>query len=201
MTKRASAPILLALALPLGGLLAACDEEGGRADFSETAGPPPFVCPLPEPTEEDPGALPVADPARVAEPPALGRGCDVQSKALQRLNRAEYNNTARDLMGVDLRPADRFPSDSSDEGFDNIAGIQTVSPLLVEKYFDAARELVDAALHDGTPEPTRHVMEAETYLGGDESEGFARLDNGARYVEFPVDWEGDYAIRVMAWGE
>ena len=41
----------------------------------------------------------------------------------RRLNRAEYNNTIRDLLGVDLRPADEFPQDDSGYGFDNIGDV------------------------------------------------------------------------------
>ena len=42
---------------------------------------------------------------------------------IRRLNRAEYNNTIRDLLGVDFRPADDFPADDVGNGFDNIAEV------------------------------------------------------------------------------
>ncbi len=58
----------------------------------------------------------------------------------RRLNRAEYNNTMRDLLGADVHPADIFPQDLGREGFDNVAEAQSVSPLLLEKYLRAARE-------------------------------------------------------------
>src|SRR5262249_47961672 len=48
---------------------------------------------------------------------------------IRRLNRAEYNNTVRDLLGVDFQPADDFPQDTPGHGFDNIAGTLTVSPV------------------------------------------------------------------------
>ena len=51
---------------------------------------------------------------------------------LRRLNRAEYNNTVRDLLGVDLRPADNFPQDDSGYGFDNIGDVLSLSPVLME---------------------------------------------------------------------
>ena len=59
----------------------------------------------------------------------------------RRLNRAEYNNTVRDLLGVDARPADNFPQDDSGYGFDNIGDVLSLSPVLMEKYL-AAAELV-----------------------------------------------------------
>lgn len=63
-----------------------------------------------------------------------------------RLNRAEYNNTIRDLLGVEMRPADDFPQDDSVFGFDNIAEALTVSPLLMEKYMGAAEKVAHAAV-------------------------------------------------------
>jgi hypothetical protein len=50
----------------------------------------------------------------------------------RRLNRAEYNNTVRELLGVNLRPADDFPQDDAGYGFDNIADVLSLSPVLME---------------------------------------------------------------------
>ena len=47
---------------------------------------------------------------------------------VRRLNRTEYNNTVRDLLGVNLRPADDFPQDDSGYGFDNIADVLSLPP-------------------------------------------------------------------------
>jgi hypothetical protein len=57
------------------------------------------------------------------------------------MTRFEYNNTARDLLAVDLAPADRFPPDEVAGGFSNNASVLTVSPLLAEKYMEAAEAL------------------------------------------------------------
>ena len=62
---------------------------------------------------------------------------------LRRLNRAEYNNTVRDLLGVDYRPADEFPSDDVGNGFDNIGDVLVIPPLLMEKYLAAAEQIVE----------------------------------------------------------
>lgn len=64
----------------------------------------------------------------------------------RRLNRAEYNNTIRDLLGVDLHPADEFPQDDSGYGFDNIGDVLSLSPVLMEKYMSAAEKVIRAAL-------------------------------------------------------
>ena len=65
---------------------------------------------------------------------------------LRRLNRAEYNNSIRDLVGLDLHPANAFPADDSGYGFDNIGDVLSLSPLLLEKYLDAAERIVDTVL-------------------------------------------------------
>jgi hypothetical protein len=66
--------------------------------------------------------------------------------ALRRLNRAEYNNTVRDLLGVTFRPADDFPPDVPGHGFDTVGGTLTVSPALAEKYLTAAEKVARTAL-------------------------------------------------------
>jgi mono/diheme cytochrome c family protein len=65
--------------------------------------------------------------------------------SLRRLNRAEYNNTVRELLGVTCRPADDFPADDLAYGFDTIADVLTLAPLLLERYLDAAERVVDEA--------------------------------------------------------
>ncbi|MEW6161549.1 MAG: DUF1587 domain-containing protein, partial [Verrucomicrobiota bacterium] len=53
---------------------------------------------------------------------------------IRRLNRTEYNNTVRDLVGVSFNPADDFPADDVGYGFDNIGDVLSLSPILLEKY-------------------------------------------------------------------
>ncbi len=54
----------------------------------------------------------------------------------RRLNRNEYRNTIRDLLAVDYRADKEFPTDDSGYGFDNIADILTISPVLMDKYMN-----------------------------------------------------------------
>ncbi len=71
---------------------------------------------------------------------------DPGAKVIHRLNRTEYNHTVRDLLGVDTRPADRFPADGGGGGgFDNNADTLFVPPILMEKYLLAAEEVLAAA--------------------------------------------------------
>ena len=65
------------------------------------------------------------------------------------MNRVEYNNTIRDLVEVDFRPADDFPSDDVGYGFDNIGDVLTLPPMLMEKYLAAAEDDRRAGHHGG----------------------------------------------------
>jgi hypothetical protein len=65
---------------------------------------------------------------------------------IRRLNRTEYNNTVRDLLGVDFKPAEDFPADDVGYGFDNIGDVLSVSPLLLEKYLTAAEMILEQTI-------------------------------------------------------
>ena len=79
---------------------------------------------------------------------------------LRRLNRVEYRNTIRDLMGIDYDTSDEFPADDSGYGFDNIGDALSVSPLLMEKYLNAAEAIVAEAV------PTKAFVVAEERIAG-----------------------------------
>jgi len=71
---------------------------------------------------------------------------------LRRLNREEYRNTIRDLVGLDF-DSSSFPQDPPAGGFDNNGSALTTSPLHVEMYLAAAREILDRALVEGILPP------------------------------------------------
>jgi hypothetical protein len=125
-----------------------------------------------------------------------------------RLNRTEYDNTIRDLTGLDLRPARRFPADGAgDSGFDNDRAGLFIPPLLMEKYLDAAHGVAEAliAARRRTERLRTHV-EVETMYRTEMNH--AVLDHGFdlnsfqqtiyRYVQFPRT--GWYTFRVRCWG-
>lgn len=143
---------------------------------------------------------------------------------LRRLNRAEYQNTVRDLLGVDF-DVSGFPQDPPAGGFDNNGGALTVSPLHVETYLSAAKQFLDRALVEGDrPKAVKWRFEP---LVGDADRVRQRLDEknnpivnggnnkadgdwvvvhhdswdkhvGAR--DFRVPTAGTYLIRVKAAG-
>jgi mono/diheme cytochrome c family protein len=81
---------------------------------------------------------------------------------IHRLNRFEYRNTIHDLLGVDYDTSSAFPSDDIGYGFDNIADVLNVSPMLMEKYLAAAQNVVGQAV----PVSSR-VIPAVKVLGRD----------------------------------
>ena len=71
---------------------------------------------------------------------------------IHRLNREEYTNAIRDLLGVDLDLSDLLPSDAGGHGFDNIAELLRTSPMLLDRYMTVGMRVTDLALgNEETP--------------------------------------------------
>ncbi|MEZ6064599.1 MAG: DUF1587 domain-containing protein [Planctomycetaceae bacterium] len=143
---------------------------------------------------------------------------------LRRLNRQEYRNTIRDLLGVDF-DVSGFPQDPSAGGFDNNGLALSVSPLLLELYVDAARKILDLAIVEGDQPPTlRWRFEPETgdgdsnrvnydgqraivHGGQNRVEGGFKVmhhDSWDRHLnarDFAVPHAGEYIIRIRAGGK
>ena len=126
---------------------------------------------------------------------------------IRRLNRTEYNNTVRDLLGVDLRPADDFPQDDTGYGFDTIADVLTLSPVLMERYMTAAERVSRAAIFGPEPTPptlvrlnvpTAKVTPVREVPDRYDTSGLS-LPNALHATHvFPVD--GQYMFRVFFGG-
>lgn len=87
-----------------------------------------------------------------------GASTDSRPRPIRRLNRAEYDNTIRDLTGLDLRAADDFPADDVGYGFDNIGEVLAISPLLAERFVDAAEKIVERLL--ASPDARQRLFNA-----------------------------------------
>lgn len=126
---------------------------------------------------------------------------------IRRLNRTEYNNTVRDLLGLDSRPADDFPQDDTGYGFDTIADVLTISPVLMERYIRAAELLARTAIFGPEPAaptlvrlrvPTGPVRPVRTVPDRYDTSGLS-LPNALHATHrFPVD--GQYMFRVFFGG-
>ena len=77
---------------------------------------------------------------------------------VRRLNRVEYKNTVRDLLGVDFDPTENFPADDVGHGFDNIGDVLTMSPLLMERYLEAAEAIATRVILVEPPPPSKRYQ-------------------------------------------
>lgn len=145
---------------------------------------------------------------------------------LRRMNRAEYVNTVRDLVGVEIDP-ERFPEDPQAGGFDNIGEALTLSPLHLEMYFDTAREVFERAFVEGEkPEAIKWRFDPEVDPHGGDRTRVARgeskhiiVNKGKNVIEgdvvsmhhgswdrninvrnFEVPNAGEYILRIKAKG-
>ncbi len=117
---------------------------------------------------------------------------------LRRLNRVEYRNTIRDLMGVDFRAEEEFPADDTGYGFDTIADALTTSPLLLEKYMQAAENIVVKAVPQvGRITPERSIS-AGLFDGGDDDRRLSLYDPADLTGEVKITKPGTYRILLDA---
>jgi hypothetical protein len=129
-------------------------------------------------------------------------GRDPGRVTMRRLNRTEYNNTIRDLVGVDFQPAADFPSDDVGYGFDNIGDVLTISPLLMERYLAAAEAIVNRAIVVGDPpRPGSRRLVAQFLEPRMRGEPRIReLTKDELSAPFKLNREGDYTFRVRMSG-
>jgi hypothetical protein len=126
---------------------------------------------------------------------------------IRRLNRAEYNNTVRDLVGVNFQPAEDFPADDSGYGFDNIGDVLSLSPILLEKYLTAAEKILEAAIVTGPriggPKKKFDADKLESTAPGEPYGNGARIltREGEITTEIQMPKAGEYVLRARAFGQ
>ena len=123
---------------------------------------------------------------------------------IRKLNRTEYRNSIRDLLGVDYHPAANFPGDDVGHGFDNVADVLSLPPLLMEKYLDAAETISQLAIVDSNSmnislgasnfKPTRD----NSYVRGEQ---LSLLSEDTASKKFTFKLPGVYAFVVKAYGD
>ena len=119
-----------------------------------------------------------------------------RTEAFHRLNRAEYRNAIRDLLGLDIDVSALLPPDDVSYGFDNIAGVLKMSPTLMERYLVAAQRVSRLAL--GTPQPVANVdyfritddLSQDSHLPG-----LPLGTRGGTLIDYVFPMDGEYEIR------
>ena len=127
---------------------------------------------------------------------------------LRRLNRSEYRNTIRDLFAVDFDPSD-FPSDETAFGFDTIADVLTIQPLLMERYLAAADQIVPKILAGQKKAAPSELFRGDRMKASKGVEwihpvangvlGFYREADASLDVTFRSD--GEYVLQFRAYGD
>ncbi len=137
----------------------------------------------------------------------LDRVAEAQREAgagvvLRRLNRVEYNNTMRDLLGIDDDYARDLPPDSaSKDGFRNNGAALRISDMQLEYYLKAAREALAKVIVAGPAPEVFHGRFTETYNEGGRRQIYTNtLSRWGTFVsrleEYPD--EGDFIVRIKA---
>ncbi|MDQ3625193.1 MAG: DUF1587 domain-containing protein, partial [Verrucomicrobiota bacterium] len=126
---------------------------------------------------------------------------------LRRLNRDEYRNTIRDLLGVDYQ-AEEFPNDEVGYGFDNIADVLSLSPMLMEKFVTAAEEVAQSAIVTNlAPKPLVKRLRGDRFTSANpwvkpsETRALGLYREGEGTTDFQFPYPGEYLFRVNAFGD
>ena len=118
---------------------------------------------------------------------------------LRRLNRTEYNNTIRDLVGVNFEPGADFPADDTGYGFDNIGDVLSLPPVLFERYLAAAEKIMSTAiLNDHKPRTVTTKVDLMKITGGPDkgnTSGARRLDERESSVAADLAIPGTYTVQ------
>jgi mono/diheme cytochrome c family protein len=117
--------------------------------------------------------------------------------ALHRLNRTEYANAIRDLLGLDINVNALLPADGSSEGFDNLAEALAVSPSLIQAYVSAAMKISRLAVGDRTLAPAQTTFAPPPGLAQDRHIDGLPLGTRGGVVfnhTFPLDAEYEFAF-------
>jgi uncharacterized protein DUF1592/uncharacterized protein DUF1588/uncharacterized protein DUF1587/uncharacterized protein DUF1585/uncharacterized protein DUF1595/cbb3-type cytochrome c oxidase subunit III len=120
--------------------------------------------------------------------------------SMHRLNRAEYANAIRDLLGLEIDATELLPPDDESSGFDNIADVLRVSPSLMERYLSASWNISRLAVGNTSIAPATSTYRVRPDLSQDQHiEGLPLGTRGGILVRhnFPVD--GEYIVKVRLW--
>jgi cytochrome c5 len=120
--------------------------------------------------------------------------------AVHRLNRTEYTNAIRDLLGLQIDGKFLLSADEADqEGFDNVASVLSVSPALLEGYLSAARTISRLAVGDPTINPVADVFKVPTALVQDErtSDDLPFGSHGGTSIRYHFPLDGEYQVKVL----
>ena len=122
-----------------------------------------------------------------------------RTEVFHRLNRMEYQNAVRDLLGIDVDVSTGLPADAASYGFDNIGGILKMSPTLMDSYLNIAQKISRIAVGTPPPVPTFDFYRIADDLQQDTQQpGLPEGTRGGLAIDylFPMDGEYQFAPRL-----
>jgi mono/diheme cytochrome c family protein len=122
---------------------------------------------------------------------------NLAAPGIHRLNRTEYQNVIRDLIGLKIDAATLLPSDNSTHGFDNIAGALTMSPALMEAYLSAAGKISRLALASNTAPTFVEYNVPDDVTQNYHVQGLPFGTRGGTLIEHEFPADGDYVFKVV----
>lgn len=169
---------------------------------------------MPPKEEKRPDAVAVAAFKR-----EVGKGLESAGEkpalAVRRMNRQEYENTVHDLLGIDVPLAELLPEDARTQGFDNVAEGMSFSPVLMEKYLEAANAAFDGVIRRLPPLAVERrvamAMEDVSNQGSVKKKNDGVIEKDGAFVDFSPGWPptrfdaarpaegGIYRCKVTVW--
>ena len=123
---------------------------------------------------------------------------DLHEPQLHRLNRSEYANAVRDLLGLEIDSTQFLTADDSSRGFDNQAGTLTVSPALLEAYLSAAARVSRVAMGTATAPAQVTYRVAEDTTQNYHVAGLPFGTRGGLEIEHTFPADGEYTLKVFS---
>ena len=176
------------------------------ADVVEMGEMPPARKPRPPSGEVDRLLDWIGAELAASRPPVLG---------LRRMNRVEYEHTVQDLLGIDTALLDLLPRDNQVQGFDNVATGLGLSPVLMERYLDAADAAFEGVIRRIPPLPPAtlraRTMEQEDNIDSVRGNKGGVIERAGAFVDFTAGWpptridaarpreDGLYRCRFAVW--
>jgi mono/diheme cytochrome c family protein len=158
--------------------------------------PPPG---LPRPTPAEAAAFSASIESALDQQAALDP--NPGRPVIHRLNRSEYSNAIRDLLGLDIDAGSTLPVDDSGFGFDNIGAVLSVSPALLERFMSAARMVSRLAVGDPAMKPTEDEFVCRARRNERSADGLPFDSRGGLAISYYFPLDAEYTIRVKFTGE
>jgi hypothetical protein len=153
---------------------------------------PPPTNPRPQPTQ----LLALVENLEHIIDSAAADSPDPGTPLLRRLNRTEYQNAIRDLLALPINAAELMPADDSSDGFDNVANVLSISPVLLEAYVSAASRISRLAVGDMDTTPSATTYRSDGQSQAQRKDGLTLGTRGGVSADHVFALDAEYELVV-----